>query len=95
MGSKEEQLLKWVVSPKGLEIGREHTIQFIGHRCIGPCNEDIDEKPVEVFTRLWSDPKNWPEGRMPLAGEDVHVLSGWNMTMDLADTPIYRLIRVN
>lgn len=76
-------------------MGKEHSINFVGHRCIGSCNEDISEKATESFVRLWSDVNNWPLGRLPVEGEDVHILSGWNMTMDIPDTPIYRLIRVN
>jgi hypothetical protein len=45
--------------------------------------------------RLWSDVNNWPLKRLPVEGEDVHIESGWNMTMDLPETPIYRLVRVN
>lgn len=96
LGSKEEQLLKFVVGPKGMgTYGIEHTIQFVGHRCIGSCNEDITEKPVEAGVRLWSDVNNWPLKRLPVEGEDVHIESGWNMTMDIPETPIYRLVRVN
>ena len=75
--------------------GKEHTLKFVGHRCIGPCNEDIEEKPVENFVRLWSDVENWPLKRLPAEGEDVHIESGWNMTMDIPETPILRLVRVN
>ena len=75
--------------------GVEHIIDFTGHRCIGSCTEDITEKETESFTRLWSDVSNWPLGRLPAEGEDVHIMSGWNMTMDLEETPIYRLVRVN
>jgi len=32
---------------------------------------------------------------LPAEGEDVHIQSGWNMTMDLPETPIYQLVRVN
>jgi hypothetical protein len=96
LSSKEEQLLTWIISPKGIkQFGQDNPIDFKGHRCIGPCTEDITEKPVETNVRLWSDPKNWPGGKLPKAEEDVHVESGWNMTMDLAETPVYRLVRIN
>jgi len=39
--------------------------------------------------KLWSDPKTWTSGKVPVAGEDVHIESGWNITMDVADTPIF------
>jgi hypothetical protein len=77
------------------KYGKEHLLQFVGHRCIGSCNEDITEKPTEDKVRLWSDVNNWPLKRLPAEGEDVHIESGWNMTMDLPVTPKLRLIRVN
>jgi hypothetical protein len=70
-------------------------MSFKGHRCIGSCNEEIVEVEEVGEERLWSDPKSWPSGKVPVADEDVHVESGWNMTMDIADTPIFRLVRVN
>jgi len=84
-----------VTNPKGIVEGKETSLKFKGIRCIGSCNEEIDEKPTETTVRLWSDPKNWPDGKLPAEGDDVHVLSGWNMTMDLAKTPVYQLVRVN
>ena len=84
------------MSPKGISnFEGSNDIDFKAHRCIGSCTEDIVEKSVEDNVRLWSDPKNWPNGKLPAADEDVHVESGWNMTMDLEETPIYRLVRVN
>lgn len=70
-------------------------MSLTGFRCIGPCTVDITEKPAETFVRLWSDIKNWPMGRLPVEDEDVHIESGWNMTMDLEETPVFRLVRIN
>tara|TARA_B110000285_G_scaffold54144_1_gene61670 strand:+ start:760 stop:1521 length:762 start_codon:yes stop_codon:yes gene_type:complete len=71
-------------------------MEFKGTRCIGSCfAEAIVETDVIDPIKLWSDPKSWTSGKVPLAGEDVHIESGWNMTMDVADTPIFRLVRVN
>jgi hypothetical protein len=66
-----------------------------GLRCVGPCNEEIDETDAVGAERLWSSPSSWTSGKVPEEGEDVHIESGWNMTMDLAETPILRLVRVN
>ena len=68
---------------------------FKGHRCIGSCNEEIVEVTTVGAETLWSDPKSWPSGKVPVAGEDVEIESGWNMTMDVADGPILRLVNVN
>jgi hypothetical protein len=32
---------------------------------------------------------------LPKAGENVHIEPGWNMTLDLAETPELVLLRVN
>jgi len=45
--------------------------------------------------RFWSDPGSWPSGVLPKAGENVHIEPGWNMTLDLAETPELVLLRVN
>ena len=61
-----------------------------GIRCVGSCNEDIVEvdEPEAEF-RLWSDPKSWPNEELPKEGEDVHIMSGWKMIMDIPETPIF------
>lgn len=70
-------------------------MDFEGHRCIGSCNEDVVEVEEIAGETLWSNPKSWPSGKVPEADEDVEIESGWNMTMDVADTPILRLVAVN
>ena len=76
MSDTREQLLKFVINPKGYPTGRFKTLSFVGHRCIGSCNEDIEEKPLENFKRKWSDAKNWPNNKVPGEDEDAHVMSG-------------------
>ena len=70
-------------------------MDFKGHRCIGSCNEEIVEVEEIAGETLWSNPKSWPSGKVPVADEDVEIESGWNMTMDVADGPIYNLVSVN
>jgi hypothetical protein len=43
----------------------------------------------------WSDPSNWPEERLPEEGEDVDILPGWNMILDLEETPILNMVTIN
>ena len=78
---------------KGHKVNNKIVVS--AHRCIGSCLETIEEVETENDTRRWSDAANWPNGVMPQAGEDVFVESGWNMTFDMADTPIYRVVVIN
>ena len=60
--------------------------------------DDIDELddslPDEDFERFWSDATNWPDGNLPKAGEDVEIKPQWNMVLDIAEPPVFRLIKV-
>jgi len=74
----------------------EQDILFNIVRCSGSCNEVINENvTLENRTRLWSDPKTWPNSTLPVADSDVHIEPGWNVVYDLADSPVYRMVRVN
>jgi hypothetical protein len=43
-------------------------------RCIGPCNAAVEEEVEEVGEEtLWSNPKSWPSGKVPVADEDVEI----------------------
>ena len=64
-------------------------------RCLRACTEPIEEKETEAEFRLWSDPSNWPNERLPQEGDDVHIESGWNMILDIEEIPIFKLIRIN
>lgn len=55
----------------------EQTIYMKGHRCVGACNEKIVEVPTEDRVRYWNVSTDWPSGKVPEEGEDVHVESGW------------------
>jgi len=72
-------------------------IQYLnieGQRCAGECLDAIEEKETEDTIRRWSDPANWPNEEMPKAGDDVIVLSAWNMLYDLEESPIYNNIEI-
>jgi hypothetical protein len=90
-----EQLFSFIVNGKNMTRWKESLMTFKGVRCIGSCNEEIVEVEEVGDEKLWSNPKTWPSGKVPVADEDVHIESGWNITMDIADTPIFRLVRVN
>ena len=96
LGSKEEQLLSFIVNGKNNTKWKDSRLDFKGHRCIGACNEDINETTVLGPEKLWSDCTIWPDGKCPKADEDVTIDSGWDLVYDIEGvSPIYRLIRVN
>jgi cell migration-inducing and hyaluronan-binding protein len=57
--------------------------------------EEIIDLPAEEFDRMWSDASNWPNGQLPKDGDDVEINSAWNMIIDIAQTPIIRMLAVN
>jgi hypothetical protein len=73
-------------------------ITLTGHRCDGPCQEDLEDAPTETFKRYWSNPLDWPNGTVPVDGDDVTIPPAWNMIYDLEDgpnIPIYRKLIIN
>ena len=43
---------------------------------------------------MWSDAENWG-GTLPIDGDDVEVPSGWNMVLDLEETPVLKSLTIN
>ena len=74
---------------------------LVGHRCIGPCVEEVDfSAAAENRTRYWSVANDWKDadgvGEPPEEGGDAHILPAWNMVYDLTEpSPIYKLVRIN
>jgi hypothetical protein len=66
-----------------------------GIRCVASCSEVIIEVETESEFRLWSDVSNWPNETLPVEGDNVHIESGWNMVLDIEETPVFELIRIN
>lgn len=75
--------------------GMEKVLDFNTTRCTDCYEAIVEVETVENTTRLWSDPKSWPNGTVPVAGDDVHIESGWNVTFDMENSPVYGLVRVN
>jgi hypothetical protein len=73
---------------QGSDPLKESNLILTGVRCVTSCNEDIVEVETESEFRYWSDVSNWPNEELPKEGEDVHILSGWNMILDIEETPI-------
>lgn len=81
-------------------------MKFVAHRCVENCFPPVPAEAECQFDdiRKWSDPKGWdPEPEVdkrkdfppPGEGEDVIIPPGWNMELDLAETPLFDKIEVN
>ena len=73
------------------------TVNLVGYRCVGSCMAAIenDTAVIENTTRRWSNASSWDTGKIPLAGEDVVIQSGWNMLYDLEESPIFNYVQIN
>ena len=71
-----EQLFSFIINGKNKTYLKESIMSFTGQRCVGPCSAPV-EVPDEVeepdVVKLWSDPKSWPSGKVPVADEDVEI----------------------
>jgi hypothetical protein len=72
-------------------------IQLKANRCAwGICpQETVAKVDISDEKILWSDPKSWPSGKVPVAGDDVHIEPGWNMIYDVEESPILKMVRIN
>ena len=66
-----------------------------GVKCVGSCVEAIVERETEIGLKYWSDVSIWPNETLPVEGDVVHIESGWNLILDIEETPVFDLIRVN
>ena len=77
------------------ESDAEREILFEGIQCLGGCVKDVDVVEISDEYIYWSHPEEWPDKHLPEEGEDVEILAGWNMILDVADPPILNMIRIN
>ena len=65
--------------------------------CItGTCVLDtVEEVELEEGQRLWSDPSNWEGNTLPQDGDEVEIPSGWNMLLDIEETPKLKSLNIN
>jgi hypothetical protein len=63
-----------------------------GIKCRYLCPQPQGEYVKEPFIRLWSNATQWPNGTMPVAGDNVTVNGNWTIIMDVDPAPIKYLI---
>jgi len=71
-------------------------LRLQGLQCIsGDCPQDaVIFVPISADAKFWSEDASWPSGMQPKAGEDVQILPGMNIVLDIV-TPILNLVTVN
>jgi hypothetical protein len=67
--------------------------------CDASCDvEEVEEEVEEDILNsilYWSDHSNWPNETLPVEGDDVEIKSGWNMILDIEETPVFENITIN
>jgi hypothetical protein len=81
----DHRVMTIVVNSKDKDVTR---LDLTGVRCIGYCQEAIEDVPLELEFRYWSIPEHWDDfGRVPIEGDEAIIQSGWNMIYDIEDSP--------
>ena len=57
-------------------------------KCRYLCPAPTGEFEKEAFTRLWSNATQWPEGRVPVDGENVTIPGPWTIFIDIQPATI-------
>ena len=91
---KINQYLYVCVSGKNKEI--TEWIDVNGIRCVEdtcPVEGVVEDVEREVFTRLWSNASQWPNGILPQAGDNVTINYEWNMELDVTP-PVLNYLKI-
>jgi hypothetical protein len=86
------RLIEFLVNGKN---SSRSSVVMAAERCIGACFDGIADVVVENGTRYWSNASSWPNNTLPVDGDDTVVQSGWNMVLDLPQTPILSSLQIN
>ena len=70
------------------------TVDITSIYCRYLCPVPPGEFIKETFVRYWSNVTQWPEGRLPIAGENVTVNGNWTIIMDI-DPAAYEFLTID
>eukprot|EP00117_Sycon_ciliatum_P037364 scpid335/ scgid27970/ Fibrocystin-L; Polycystic kidney and hepatic disease 1-like protein 1 len=88
-------MLTYLLSGNGSSLGGSDELLFNFQR--EPCPvagcpvPDGGAEPYENFFRYWSKASDWPTGRVPVAGQNITILTRWKMIMDVNPPVMDRL----
>jgi len=74
----------------GKDMDNRANMVITGHRCVVNCElAAVEEVSISDEVIYWSDPASWPSGELPVEGEEVEIIPGVNMMLDI-DTPLLK-----
>lgn len=95
LNDTETREVSFVINGKNLDEGGNE-IRIDAHQCFsGSCTETVEDVEISEEIYYWSDPTVWPENRIPEEGDEVEILPGWNMIIDVEETPLLALLTIN
>lgn len=82
----------------GKNMTNRQDLKITAHRCLVNCEEEeieeVEEEEISSDFIYWSDLGSWESGSLPVDGEDVEILPGVNMYLDI-DTPMLNKLTIN
>jgi len=95
LNDTETREIDFIVNDKDKNIG---SLNLLGLRCVENCVEEIEDLPLEIEVRYWSNYTHWntsgingrlldDEVRVPIENDKVIIHSGWNMIYDIEESP--------
>ena len=74
-------------------------LKITGYRCKDHCPVDPNDEQEESEPVPWSAPETWfnvfGENRVPIAGEEVRIITGMNVVYDIGDSPVFKNIAID
>jgi hypothetical protein len=82
-----------VLNGKDMDLKDELLLE--GFRCVVDCDQpEVEEVEISDELIYWSDPTAWPSGEIPVEGDEVEIIPGANMILDI-ETPMLIQLTVN
>lgn len=88
----DKRELHFVVNGKNKD--ERTNLKITAIKCLANCTQTVVVVPISNKTNVWSAPTSWPSGKVPLAGEDVEIVPGANIILDV-ETPLLNKLVIN
>ena len=85
---------EFILNGDKAEPYKNRSLEIKAIRCDGPCLGNIVAAPISDVQLMWSNKATWPNNRLPIEGDTIHIEPGWNVVLDI-DTPILDKLIIN
>lgn len=75
--------------------GDRNRLSLVGLACATNCLPTVAVIPINDTVKYWSNITSWPSGKLPVEGDEVEIMPGWNMVLDIPETPILKKLWIN